>query len=128
MANDGTNREISISNGNTSNRIAIRYRPAAGQIQVVVVSGSITQAVITKTGLTTTNFAKVALKYSQNDIALWINGIEVGTDTSGLSPIGLNNLSFDRADGANNFFGKTKCVAVWKEALTNTELQELTTI
>jgi len=127
LANDGTNRSVSISNGNTSNRITIRYRPASGQIQVVVVSGSITQALITKTGLTTTNFAKVALKYSQNDFALWVNGVEVGTDTNGLTPIGLNKLSFDRADGANNFFGKTKCLAVFP-FLTDTELAELTTI
>ena len=129
MANDGTNREISISDGTTGSRITIRYRPTSGQIQAAVVSGGTTQAIITKTGLTTTNFAKVALKYSQNDFALWINGIEVGTDTSGLTPTGLNKLSFNIGiDGFNNFFGKTKCVAVWKEALTDTELQELTTI
>ena len=129
LADDGTNREISISDGTTGNRITIRYRPASGQIQAAVVSGGTTQAIITKIGLTTTNFAKVALKYSQNNFALWINGIEVGTDTSGLIPTGLNNLSFDIGiDGFNNFFGNTKDLQVFTEALSDYQLAQLTTI
>ena len=37
-------------------------------------------------------------------------------------------LSFDGGNNANNFFGKTKALAVWKEALSDSELQSLTTI
>ena len=56
--------------------------------------------------------------------------MEVATDTSGNTfQIGeLINLTFDNGNGNNKFFGKTKALAVWKEALTDTELQELTTI
>ena len=74
-----------------------------------------------------TNFIKVGFKYKANDFALWVNGVEVDTDTNGITPIGLNNLAFN--DGtSNNFFGKVKALAVYKEALTDAELQSLTTI
>jgi len=61
---------------------------------------------------------------------LWIDGVEVATDTSGntFSANTLNELTFTRGDAAQNFFGETKCLAVWKEALTDTQLAELTTI
>jgi len=41
-------------------------------------------------------------------------------------PIGLDRLSFNQDGGANYFFGKTKAVAVWKEALSDQELADLT--
>ena len=44
--------------------------------------------------------------------------LKVATDTSVNAPIGLNRLDFLLA-GANNFFGKTKALAVWKEALSD---------
>ena len=72
-----------------------------------------------------TQFNKIAISYAENNFALWVNGIKVLTDTSGNAPIGLNNLSFNL--GAENFFGKTKCLAVFKEALTDDELECLTT-
>ena len=73
---------------------------------------------------------KFALKYKENDFALWVNGFELITDTSGntFSNGTLTKLAFDRGDGAEDFYGKTKAVAVWKEALSDQELAELTTI
>ena len=40
---------------------------------------------------------------------------------------GLSNLSFNQV-GSSPFYGKTKALAVWKEALSDEELTELTTI
>ena len=70
---------------------------------------------------------KIAFKYKENDFALWINGVEVATDTSGSAPIGLSQLNFDRGDGAQKFEGKAKALAVFP-ILTDAELQSLTTI
>ena len=78
-----------------------------------------------------TDFNKVAFKYKENDFALWINGVEVRTDTSGLTSFSspLDHLNFSNANGNNQIFkGKNKCLAVYKEALTDAELQCLTTI
>ena len=63
-----------------------------------------------------------------NDFSVWINGIEILTDTSGITfPNGiLTELAFDGGDGGYNFFGKTKNLKVFKRALTDAELYLLT--
>ena len=65
------------------------------------------------------------LKYKTNDFYLWVNGFEVGTDPSGVTPTGLNNLAFDLATG-QPFYGKTKQVQYYDSALTDSELETLT--
>jgi len=126
-SDDLTYRIFSINDGSRNNRVYLQYTNASNTLSAVVKSSNNTQANMALVLSDETNFIKVGFKYKANDFALWVNGVEVATDTSGLSPIGLNNLAFN--DGtSNNFFGKTKCVAVWKEALSDEELAELTTI
>jgi hypothetical protein len=72
------------------------------------------------------SFNKIAIKYKVNDFAIWLNGVEVFADTSGDVPIGLDKLQFDSGGGVSNFYGKCKTVAVFKEALSDTELACLT--
>jgi len=62
-----------------------------------------------------------------NDFALWVNGVEVATDINGTLAVGLNTLNFDEGSGANNFYGKVKELTVINEALTDEQLQLLTT-
>ena len=76
----------------------------------------------------TLDFHKVAIKYEANDFAVWIDGGEVATGTSGATPIGLDRITFEVGNGTLNFYGKVKALAVYKEALTDAELQSLTTI
>ena len=38
-----------------------------------------------------------------------------------------DRLNFDAGNGSDDFYGKVKCVAVFKEALTDAELTALTT-
>ena len=67
---------------------------------------------------------KISLKYKTNDFALWINGFEIATDTNGTTPSGLNQLRFD--DLSDKFYGKTKDLRVYNTALTDLELETLT--
>jgi ribosomal protein L19 len=128
LSDDGTYRILSLSNGTSVERIYMQYTNASNTISVVVKKGSVTQANISFALSDETEFSKIGFKYKENDFALWVNGVKVGTDTSGNTPIGLSELAFDSGTGGNNFFGKTKAVAVWKEALSDQELTELTTI
>jgi hypothetical protein len=75
-----------------------------------------------------TNFNKIAFKWKVNDFAVWSNGVEVITDTSGttFSEGILNRLGFDGGDGSNNFFGKVRNIQVYKTALSDTQLDDLT--
>ena len=126
-SNDLTYRIFSINDGSRNNRVYLQYTNASNTLAAVVKSSNNTQANMTLVVSDETNFIKVGFKYKANDFALWVNGVEVGTDTSGLSPIGLNNLAFN--DGtSNNFYGKNKTLAVFKTAKTDEQLTALTTI
>jgi hypothetical protein len=118
------NKRIAISDGTSSNRVMFAEIGNTG-LSALITSQGINSAYITGSLDNLSNF-KAAISYKQNDFALWINGLKVATDTSGNVPIGLNEIAFDGGDGTNDFFGKTKAVAVWKEALSDQELAELT--
>ena len=120
-----TLRWINLNDGGTSNRVAFYYRTDENQLTYLVSSGS-TQVFSTVTLSSASSFNKIAAKYKQNDFSLWINGYELITDTSGNTPIGLNEISFDNAVGGDNFYGNTKQIQYYDSALTDSELEELT--
>ena len=75
----------------------------------------------------TTGILKIACAYKQNDYALYINGQQIGIDTSASVPttsilyLGSNGSTFFVGNGMNS-------AALWKTRLTNDELERLTTI
>ena len=128
LADDLTFRSISLSDGSTNNVVTIRYRTNSNRIQVFVFSGGVLQFSKSFDVTNILDFNKVAISYNQSDFNYWVNGVKRENSTSGNTPIGMNKLSFDAGGGSYPFFGKTKCLAVWKESLSDTELTELTTI
>jgi hypothetical protein len=129
LADDNSTRVITLSNGTNANRVFIGYWTASNEIRVLVQVGGVTQVFQGNTSYDILNYNKVAFVYKENDFSLWINGSNVFNDTTGITfPAGtLTQLDFD-STGSAVFFGKTKCVAVFKEALTDAELECLTTI
>lgn len=71
---------------------------------------------------------KIALKYKTNDFSVWINGFEVLTDSIGstFSTGTLAELAFDDGQGNSGFQGKAKAINVYQTALTDAELEYLT--
>ena len=126
LDDDATYRKISISDGTTSNIIYISYKNYTNQIRVEIVSSSSSVFDVTYPTTDITTFSKIALKYKQNDFALWINGTEVATDTSGNTPIGLSELAFDNGTGTQLFYGKTKDLKYYPKALQDVQLEALT--
>jgi hypothetical protein len=128
LANDGA-RQISISSGSNNERLSISYN-TNGRLDVNVRSGGVYQVTFNYTGVVNPNIQnKIALKYKLNDFALWVNGVEVATDSSGITPIGLNVLNFSSASfTSENFFGNTKDLKYYPKALADVQLQDLTTI
>ena len=126
LADDGTARTISINN-TVSNRVFLQFRSTSGQVNSGVVVGGSLQGSAMNYSTSQTLYTKLAIKYKLNDFAFWVNGIEVGTSVGNVFSSGtLNDLSFDSGDGAEDFYGNVKCVAVFKEALTDAELESLT--
>lgn len=118
---------LSLSDGTNSNRVII-YRTAENNIRMLVQVGGVTQAsfIVTED---TNEYVKVAAKYNTNDFAIWVNGTQRGTDTSGstFSANTLNKIGFD-AGLTGGFAGSVKQVIVFPTALTDAELQALTTL
>ena len=127
LSNDLSERRISISNSTTSNVVRIGFTSVSNRILGVIFNGS-NQAILTTQSYTITDFHKVALKYKQNDFALWVDGTEVSTDPSGTTFAVdlLNKLAFDDGGGGNLFYGKVKQALVFNEALSDSELTTLT--
>jgi hypothetical protein len=128
LANNGTFRQISINNATNSNMIQIDYTTTNNQIRGIVVSGGVYVAILTFILSDITINSKVALKFSENDFSLWFNGVKVATDSSGVTPTNLSALFLSNGGGTNNFFGKCKDLRVYKTALTDAQLTELTTL
>ena len=126
LANDGTSRRIALSDGSISNRISLEFDEAANVLKVFSVTTGVT--VLQYTAQDLTLFNKIGVKYKLNDFALWINGFEVDTNNSALIPSGLDRLNFDGGDLNNDFYGNIKQIQYFDTALTDSELQALTTI
>ena len=126
LANDGSVRYLSLTDGTSNNMVLVLYYSTANNIRTIVTSGG-TNYMDKNYGVTSVlDFHKVAIRWKANDFSLWVNGSERKTDTSGSVPIGLNSLSFDSGTGSSNFYGKVKAVAVFNEALSDSELNNLT--
>ena len=69
------------------------------------------------------------MKYKLNDYALWVDGVEVDSNSSlgVFAPNTLTRLDFARFT-SNKFEGKVKSVITFNTALTDAELECLTTI
>ena len=126
LADDQTYREIAISDGTSNNRIEIRYTNTSDTLQSVIRSGGTVVMLESTSSYDITNFNKIAVSYKANEFKLYVNSTEVAVDTSGNAPTGLNELAFDDGNGSNDFYGNVKCVAVFKEALSNDLLERLT--
>jgi hypothetical protein len=129
LANDGTVRYISLSDGTNNNRVAILYYSSSNNIRMILSSNG-TNYVDKNYGVSSVlDFHKIAIKYKENDFALWVDGIEAKTDDSGNVPIGLDNLSFSIGSGSgSSFFGNTKGLKYYPKALADVQLEDLTTI
>jgi hypothetical protein len=122
LANDGTSRRISISDGGTSNRVSIEIDETADRLKLFIDSNSLQ---VDNIGLT--NFTKICGKYKANDYSLWVNGFELATlTTSSNVPSGLDRLNFDGGNLSNDFYGNTKQLQYFDTVLTDNELETLT--
>ena len=123
--NDGTNTNSARIFQATSlnNRIAYDLDTSSGTNQVFNTSTAFADI---------TDFNKVAFTYKENEFKIFLNGVQQGsTDTNGsvFSNGTLNGISFDYGQEGNKpFFGRVKEVKYFNTALTDQELQALTTI
>jgi len=122
LADDGTSRRISISDASINNRVSIEVDEISDRLKLFIDANSLQ---VDNIGLT--NFTKICGKYKANDYSLWVNGFELATlTTSSNVPSGLDRLNFDGGGGNNDFYGNTKQIQYFDSALTDAELETLT--
>jgi hypothetical protein len=128
LADDLSFRIISISDGSNDNIIKLGYRSDSNNIYYEVRSGAASQAFQKYTSSDITQFHKVAVKYKANDFAMWVNGTQVLSDTSGLTPTGFNDLSFALGGSSSIFYGKIRDIRVYNtKEMTDSEVDILLT-
>ena len=124
----GSTRTLSISDGTNSNTLYTGYNSSSNVVQAQLVVGGVAQTNMLHTVSDRTDFLKVAVLYQNNNHKMYINGVEVSVDTSGIVPSAntFDRLNFDLGQSSFDFYGKVRNVQVFTEALTDAELQELT--
>jgi hypothetical protein len=132
LADDETNREITLSDGSAVNYVLIRFNNGGSNriyTRVDVDAGGGVQYFDLDTSHTITDVNKIAIRWGASNFATFINGGEVGSQLSGssFSADTLNELNFDNGTGGSNFYGKVKQLQVYDTALTDPQLISLTT-
>ena len=125
---NATTGYISVSDGTADNRCIIYS--AANQIVVATKSGG---SGISKSATgTPTNLNKIAVAYSSSGSKFFLNGSnETGTGSFSTTPRvfaanTLDQINFDISDGSNDLYARVKQVIYFNEALSDSELQTLT--
>ena len=132
FSNDTSSRSIVISNGSNS-YIYIRFDSFANRVLCqFFINGVSASSNLTHTLSDSSNFNKLAIVYSSSKFNLFANGQSVSTSTPTLvnSANTYNKITFGTDGQANtgNFAGKIKSCQIYKGALTDAELTNLTTI
>jgi hypothetical protein len=127
LVDDQTRRQISVSDGTTDNVVRLHYNDSGSNIiRFQIRTNGAIQVSKEFSVNDIKEFHKVAIFYRLNDVKFFIDGIEVGTDTTAVMPSGLSVLEFNQGNGAFPFYGKTKQLQYFDSALTDSELEKLT--
>ena len=127
LSDDNTDKRISISDGTLNNYVLIGFSRFTGNINREIVAGGVIQhSGFGATGVTQTNNNKFALSWGGGAIKFYINGSLINSTTLNTPPTGLNSLKFSAGNNTLTFFGKVKQLQVYKTALTDNQLMQLT--
>ena len=130
LASDGTYREMGLSDNTLNTRVVFSYTNTPNRIRGnVKIASSSTAFNLFYTTTDETDFIKVAVKFKSGDYALWVNGVERATNTTSdiFAVNELTHLNFTSGTGSSSpMFGKVRNVQVFTEALTDEQLEKLT--
>jgi hypothetical protein len=129
--NDNVNRYISLCDSSSSNAIRIFYYRDGGTVffrKNVNTVGVITSST---TVINQSELAKIAIRYNSTSFDIFSNGVKILTNSNSdtFSNNTLNTINFTDSNGFSSpFLGNVKDLKVYNTALTDQELQALTTI
>jgi hypothetical protein len=122
-------RIVAISNGTSDNRIVLQ-KGANSTLRGIVTTASGSVADIATASGQTAGVYKIALAYAANDFVLYVNGTQIGTDTSGAVPA-CSQLFIGKIETSattNELNDRIRAAAIYTTRLSNTELSALTSL
>ena len=127
----GSKRTISISDGTLNNYLQIQFQGVSNTVKIF--HKTVENGLVFNASHALTNpiqFNKYAFKWSDANFSLWINGVKEIEQLSGgtTSSNVFNQADFSLSNGADEFTGKVKSLITFNTALTDAELECLTTI
>jgi hypothetical protein len=128
LADDGTQRAISIyKDTSLDNVITIEYNSVSNNIRYLYRQGVVSVSDLSFVINDIKTNHKIAATWKQNDFKLFVDGIKVVEQLSGnVAPLNtFVGLDFKRPDG-QPFYGNTKQLQYFNTALTDTDLETLT--
>jgi len=128
LANDLTNRRITISDPSGQNFVMINYTTTTNQVAYSYYVSGVYEVYLTESISKITNNTKISVSWSLNKFQMHINGFLVKEQLFGdlMTGDNLDNLRFSLWNGNDPFYGKTKEIAYYDEILTDEELETLT--
>ena len=120
---------FSISDGTATNAVRMGYQQGA-DVFFAESSGTSNNIGIYSVAVSVTSRNKFALRYKENDAKLYINGSVAASDTvfTAFAAATFNRIAFDKGDGTLDFLGNVNQVLYFPTALSDTELEKLTTL
>ena len=126
---DSSSRMITICEGTAvSNRVSIMFF-SDGRFKAEVIVGG-TQVYFNYQTIDLLPFKKYALRWKASDFQVWIDGTKQHSQTSGssFSSGTLTGVKFDKANGAEDFYGKIRDIRVYNtKEMTDSEVDILLT-
>ena len=127
LANSGVQRKLSISDGTNQKVVVLQFTNVNNQLRAFLYNGAL-QVNMYNVLSKALEFNKIAFKFKQDDFSLYVNGSEVATDPSGttFSTGDLTQFNFNDGGISDPFHARIREIKVFRRALTDSELQELT--
>ena len=120
-------RRITLSAENSDNRILIETDELDGVFKIFIAGGGTVRGVATSYGNTQTDMNKIAVSYDGVNAKAYINGTQAGSITNATTRTGIDTIDIADWNGTSNvYFGRVKQIIVFNEALSDSELETLT--
>jgi hypothetical protein len=126
---DASNRYISLTDGTVANSVMIQYRNS-GELRLYNGGTSSSNMIFRDASADLTQNKKIAIKYgsSTSNYKVFINGVEKTVDSgfSASALTALDEIKFTYVTSGNGWYGNVKQLIYFNEALSDSELQTLT--
>jgi hypothetical protein len=128
LVDDGSYNLISLSDNTANNFIVIGYKDTNNTLFFDAIIGGTRFVSNPTTIVNQEEFNKICLKYKSGDTDIYFNGFKILSSATTFTHSGnsMFDLEFQYYNNTLPFYGKTKEIAYFKEALTENELEDLT--